>query len=146
MKLPLIGILVGLLLMVPIFSFTTVADPKLDIKITGGVGIHVNITNVGNESLFDVILCEIHTKILKRYTSIEKGLTEPLPPGKSLTFRWFMPWIPFLHLYWHQLIVPVICLCNYTVKIYENGGDNTVYAVKNVNALTMFGFVIILTD
>lgn len=144
MKKKIVGMIIGMLLFIPLFATTVIADPKVDVQITGGFGIQVKITNIGNESLFDIIWHEMRTKFLNHSRSGSPGMSEPLPPGESLSYKWRPLWVPFFFNIFHA--IPAINYCTFTVTVYENGGDNTVYVEKSVDALYLFGFVIILYE
>ena len=141
-----VGFLVCMLLIVPVFANTVSADPdpELEIEIKGGYGINVEIKNIGDEPLFDIIWHEMRVKFLDHSRSGSPGMSTPLPPGESLSYNWRPLWVPFFLNIFH--VIPAINYCTFTITVYENGGDNTVYAEKSVDALYLFGFVIILSE
>ena len=137
-----IGIIFCMLLLAPILATSVSADPKVDIKISGGHGLRVNVTNVGEEPLFDIIAVDMNPILIRRGFGMSPGMVEPLQPGESLTWKWRIPWVPMFSM---LKIIPAVTLCKFTVKVYENGGDNTVWGEKTVTALYVCGFVKILS-
>ncbi len=144
MKRKIVGILVCILMLIPVLATTAAADPIADIEINGGLGIKVTITNIGDEPFREIIWHTMVTKFLNHSRSGSPGMDEPLPPGESLSYRWKPLWIPFFLSISHA--IPAINYCTFTVTVYENGGDNTVFGEKSVDALYLFGFVIILSE
>ena len=134
------GILVCLFIVIPIFTTVVNADPEpeVEIEITGGFRFQCTITNTGEVPLFDIIWCEIKGKISKICCSGSPGMSEPLNPGESLSFIY-----PHVRSFTKM---PFVRYCTYTVTVYENGGDNTIYAEKSVNALTFLSFVKIISQ
>lgn len=144
MKMKLFGIYVCMLMVLPLVATAVTADPVADIEMKGGLGLQVTITNVGEEPLFDIIWCSMTTKLFKKEIAMSPGMSEPLLPGKSLSWKWRDMWRPIAGLFTFQ-DMPAVSYCTFDVKIYENGGDNTIYSEKSVDALFVFGWVIILS-
>lgn len=134
-----------MLMIIPIFSLHATAEKNAEFKISSGYGVHVEMTNTGDEPLFDIIWCSIDGQYFKDRYRTSPGMNESLQPGESKPWRMGTPWIPFIASFF-KMTLPAISHCTVNVKIYENGGNNTVYGEKSVNALYFFGFVIILSE
>jgi hypothetical protein len=145
----IIGTFVCMLMVIPIFSLNAAAEKSAEFKISSGYGVRVEMTNTGDEPLKGIIPCSIDAKYFNftdRYR-MDPGMSEPLQPGESKSWRMRTPWIPFKAFQPPlEMFLPAICRCTVNVKIYENGGNNTVYGEKSVDALYLFGFVIILSE
>ena len=50
MKEKTIGIITCMLLLAPAVAMNAAAEPTFDVKISGGIGVNVNITNTGAET------------------------------------------------------------------------------------------------
>jgi hypothetical protein len=146
MKRKIVGVILCILLSCPLIATTSLAVEKADVQITGGLGIHVNITNTGDEPISGFPYLIVQTKHFLREVplSMSPGMKEPLLPGESLTWREIPLARPFCRVIPRQGI-PYICLLTVDAKIYENGGDNTIYGEKTVDALYLCGFVILLS-
>jgi hypothetical protein len=141
----MIGILICILMTIPIFSITVASEMKAEFKIGSGYGVQVEMTNTGNEPLFDIIWCSIDGQYFKHRYCMSPGMSEPLQPGESLSWRMRTPWIPTKAFY-QSMGLPAISHCTVNAKIYDNGGNNTIYGEKSVGALYFFGFVKILSE
>lgn len=139
MKIKIFGILICMLMIIPIFSIGVVAEMSADFKITGGYGLDIEMENTGDEPLKGWVPFQMSWRfITMNWGSL--GMAEPLQPGETLDWdRRITPWFPLKTL-------PPICKCTINIKIYEGGIDSTIYAEKSVDALYLFGFVIILSE
>jgi hypothetical protein len=143
----IMGVILCILLSCPLFAVTGMAEKKADVQIAGGLGVKVNITNIGNEPLsgFPYLIWQIKYFPKSITLGMSPGMKEPLQPGKSLTWRDIPFARPFCRVLPRQGI-PYFCLLTLDAKIYENGGDNTIYGEKIVDALYLCGFVILLSE
>jgi len=146
MQKKIVGIFLCMLMCIPLFAIGATADPKAKFDITGGVGIHITMTNNGSEPLYDIIWCTIESTYLHRWTFMGPGMSTPLASNASMSWRWIPGFKPIIF-YIHQSTgIPAICDCTITAKIYDNGGNNTIWGQKSVHARILFGvFVKILS-
>jgi hypothetical protein len=147
MKRKIVGIVICILLSCPLFATTSMAVQKADVQITGGLGIKVNITNTGDEPISGFPYLIWQTKFFPKtiILGMSPGMKEPLQPDDSLTWRDIPFARPFCRILDRQGI-PYFCLLTLDAKIYENGGDNTIYGEKIVDAVYLCGFVFLLTE
>lgn len=143
-KICFIGIVIGMLMMFVVLSAIVSANENADVEIAGGLGMKVKITNVGNESILGLICAILETKFIHKMTSMSPGMNQPLLPGESLAWRWVPRGYLFVGPFADLNKIPFINLCQITVMIYENGGNNTIYGEKTVNAMYLCGFIILL--
>jgi len=155
MKKNIVGILLCTLVIIPTIGITTAAKPIFDIKISGGVGVTVNITNVGNESAAPdeyVLIKATDFLIIHRATM---GFTftgypcDNLAPGTSKSFR-SIPHTAgasfYIKNYLFDLYCPInVCTINVTVNHYDfNIGDSVIDGQQNVHVLRVLPFVFLL--
>lgn len=151
MKKKTIGIITCMLLLAPAVAMNAAADPTFDIKISGGLGVNVNITNTGDETENGhIVWCE-YTDF--RYVHEADGGPpgiggsgiHDLAPGESEYYHWWtLP--PRVHILPSSPLdfKTPISFCTITVTVYENGGNNTIYGQESVNVLRLGLFIFLL--
>lgn len=131
-----------MLLCLPLVATTVLADPILNIEVTGGLGIHATIENIGTEPLLqtDFIRCKFTPKFFDQSMppSFAGNRVDDLNPGDSLSFTWIPPFFRFP--------APGVNICTIDVVVYENGNDNTIYGEKVINCLRLGPFILLLSD
>jgi hypothetical protein len=151
MKKKTIGIITCMLLLAPAVVMTTAAEPTFDVKISGGIGVNVNITNTGEETENgQIVWCEYTDyKFVHEAEGGPPGIggsgIHNLAPGKSETYHWLAlsEWVHVFPKSPLQFKTP-ISFCTITVKVYENGGNNTIYGQESVDVLRILPFIILL--
>ena len=131
----IVGILVCMLMIVPVLTCTVTADPDpvVDIKISGGLGVTVEVTNIGEESFESSMWVEMIPKFLPDNGPPGLGARSvDLEPGETDAFRLLpiYPRFPFS-----------IYFCTISVRPYASGDD---FEEVSVDALRISIFVILL--
>ena len=137
------GIIVCMII-IPILASNVCAEMDADFNIRGGYGVYVDMTNTGDEPLFDRIWCQLDGPNLQGRYAMSPGMREPLDPGETQSWRVRTPWIG-LQWYTKGWSMPCISYCTFNVSFINNGGDQTLFFYKSVDVFYFFGFVKILS-
>lgn len=69
------------------FLLAEIGDPEIDVNIGGGLGVTVEITNIGNETLIDIPIDIVVYGGLLSKTKVNKRETISLDPGDTTTVK-----------------------------------------------------------
>ncbi len=138
----IVGILVCMLMIIPVLATTVTADPELEaeIEINDGFGVNYKITNIGDEPIDQSSTwVKVRSKLFNRGHLSMRGANEPILPGESYSEIYIFKLLRFIR--------QPIMFGTVTVTLFEvMPGTWPIIEEKSVDALYIFGFVIILSE
>ena len=134
MKIQLVGIVMCMLLVIPVFATTVTADPgpEFKIEIKGGFGITAKIKNIGDENAYNVQLL-ITIERTNHYSST--GTEADFPVGVTVREHKKSWWIGS----GHRPIMPA------KIGVRVGNPNEPYFNNVTINALLVFRFVIPLS-
>ena len=139
----IVGLGICILLSCLLLATPSMAVKQAEIELSGGLGVKVTITNVGDEPIKGQPVIYVQKKYFPRDepTGTSPGMGEPLQPNESLTWREVNLLSRPLYRLRPGPGIPVCSVITINAVFFQNGEG--IISEKAVDALYLCGFVIL---